>query len=174
MKNNMTDRMKFSMLRVQHSAKEPSIIQHDGYNCGVICLAHFIQMYRNENEFETLEKEEQKAALLRLRLNILSMIRAVYELLNDKLYQIISDHIYFDIDSGTLDSDKDLKKWKDIHKLFNVGKYPYLRDSRNTLINANLIFKNKTHEAIQTEITCNNIIFTFSSYCSPINISINT
>ena len=125
-------------------------MQNDGYNCGVIGLVHCIELYRKSYRFKDLTQEEQQRGLLRLRLNILSMIRAIYEELNGEYYDIVADHLYFYSDAGKYDNFQDLMKFEQIHKIFDAKKYIYVNDHKNdNFFNANTACMMKTNKTIQ-------------------------
>ena len=144
------DKKNISMLKQE--ARKPTIQQIDGYNCGVIGLVHCIDMFRQNEKFKDLDDEQHCAALLRLRLNILSMIRAIYEELNEEFYQPVADHIYFEKDCGDVFYDYNITKWMQVHILFDSGKYRYVKnEEEGKFNNANIIFVDRK-DLIQQEI----------------------
>ena len=77
-----------------------------------------------------MSDEQQDAGLVRLRLNILSMIRHMYEVLNSEYYDPLWAHLYFHKNSGDWTSKKDTTKWMQVHSLFDANKYSYKHDEK--------------------------------------------
>ena len=145
------DRKNISMLKQE--AKPPSIVQRDSYNCGVIGLVHCIEMYRKNEKFKNFDPEQQHEGLLRLRLNIVSMIVAIYEELNNEHYLPFKDHLWFDEHSGNCFNKHDLEKWDKIHSLFDADTYRYDSDPRKAnYVNANTMYVVTSNKKINDDM----------------------
>ena len=143
------DRKKISILK--HECKSPTIIQADGYNCGVIGLIHCIEIYRKSETFKHLSADDHHAALLRLRLNLLSMIKAIYEELNDNIYLQFQSHLFFHKQSGHWHKDSHLLKWDKVHSLFDADQYQYSPDNEK-MMNANLMFMQLNEKMLKEDM----------------------
>ena len=144
------DRKKVSILKQE--ARPARIQQHDGYNCGPIGLINCIEMYRQTSEFHKLPPQDQYDALDRFRLNILSMVAAIYDELNGEIYSQFKDHLYFHEQTGSWASKDDLFKWDNVHSLFNVGTYMYSPEDEET-VNANVVYLLLNDKEIEKNIT---------------------
>ena len=144
------DRKTLSILKQE--ARSPRITQYDNYNCGIIGLVYAIEMYRGEEKFHRMSPNDQVDALDNLRLKILSMIRAVYELMNDEFYLPFADHLYFHKDSGDYTDIIELNRWDKIHAMFDHDVYTYECDEDDDkYINSNTIKLQKSEEEIDAE-----------------------
>ena len=71
---------------ISHEAEDPKFLQTDSYNCGIICLIQCVELYRGKFKFHKIAGLKQKQKYVEFRLNLLSLIRDMYEELNSDIW----------------------------------------------------------------------------------------
>ena len=78
---------------LSHHTVDPILLQEDGYNCGVLCLHECVKHYSGTVDVKEDSKISTESKMTHYRLCILSMIKQIYEELNEESYKPISGHI---------------------------------------------------------------------------------
>ena len=136
---------------LDHEPREREIIQLDGYNCGVISLIQCIELFNGIEMFKSLEGEEHHLFLLGFRLRMLSLIRDLYDLFNEKHYKTCKDHMY--MEEGDPSKPAQLGKFYMIHQLFNKNVYTYKLKAKfpKAYCNANSVSKRTNYDVIKAQ-----------------------
>ena len=128
---------------LDHEPKEGNVVQLDGFNCGVISLIQYIEIFNDLYLFQDFDGEEHHEYLLRFRLQLLLLIRDLYDLFNDKYYNHCPDHLFME-ERGPSKSTQ-FGKFYMIHQLFNKNVYTHKPNSKypKQFCNTNSVKKNK-------------------------------
>ncbi len=123
--------------------------QEDGYNCGIIALLELVDAATRTTNIDTLLKCDDKAKeLTQWRLRILTLVDQAHEFIYGKEYDQCKGHIYLNETTGNYEKDK--KKFKLIHKLFENNTMQLLvSDDESGCINANSIFRDLPIEVLE-------------------------
>ena len=102
---------------LSHHTVDPILLQEDGYNCRVVCLHECVKHYSGAVDVKEYSKISAESKMTHYQLCILSMIKQIYEELNEESYKPISGHIQMNF--GDISNKNTITKFKQIHELFN-------------------------------------------------------
>ena len=122
--NDLDNEHELSTIISRKSMKY-KIATEDTNNSAFYCLGYCLARMKKVAVTSVMGKSEKemKQFAKRFRLCTLSLICDMYELFNNNLYEKYENHLR--MMNGSYDNDKDLRKWKLVHHLFDNGAYVY-------------------------------------------------
>jgi hypothetical protein len=137
--NHQKELNKYSPSYLQEIFETNTVLQTDGYNCGLHALLECISVVVGEPKMHNIALEDQTKYINDQRLNIMSLVSTIYDIYNKEDYAKYSDQLF--LNTSDKYTNGSLIKWQHIHKLFDNGELKY---SLLENVNANLIFDNYT------------------------------
>lgn len=125
------DRAKESQSYLHHQAKDNKIKQVDDYNCGIISIIQFIELFNGEEKFHQLDSGSQSQYLAKIRLGLFLLIRDLYDCLNGKFYDAHENCLNMKV--GNWKEVRHLDKYRWTLVLIKEGYYEYEKIKLHTI-----------------------------------------
>ena len=149
--NDLDNENELSSIISRKSMKYKIAID-DTNNSALYCLGYCLARMKKVSTTSVMGKSEKEMNQFakRFRLCTLSLICDMYELFNNKIYEKYECHLR--MMNGDYNNDRDLRKWKLVHYLFDNGAYEFNMKKK---MNANTVmtYKNKQLNLKLNELT---------------------